>query len=410
MRLIASHGRLIGFGFVFALVSSFGQTFFIGIFGPSLQEQFGLSHTGWSGVYMLGTLASAAVLPWTGKLIDTVNLRRYALAVLALMIVAAAVTAGTVFVAMLVFAIFLLRHSGQGLASHVAVTTMARYFSADRGRAIAVSSLGFSLGEATLPIAAVGLIGWVGWRWTYGGIAILVAVLFVPLISFLARGHSPSGEQTVITDEGNQGRDNPTGRSWTRREVLGDPRFYLLLPALLGPALIITALFFHHLALADAKGWSSEWIAGNYVMYAASTTLVALFCGPVIDRIGGMRIVPLMLVPLAAGVLALSFFDHKLIVWAYFVLIGVSIGIAHTAVAAMWAELYGVEHLGAIRSMATALAVFASALGPIVLGALIDSGVAADRAVLVFVAYCAVATVLMLIALGRRFRPNELSC
>ncbi len=38
----------------------------------------------------------------------------------------------------------------------------------------------------------------------------------------------------------------------------------------------------------------------------------------------------------------------------------------------LWAELYGVLHLGAIKSLGTALSVLASALSPFLLGWLID--------------------------------------
>ena len=68
--------RLLMFGFLMAVASSFGQTYFIGIFGPSVQQEFGLTHT--VSIYMVGTLASALVLPRTGKLIGRLDLRVYA--------------------------------------------------------------------------------------------------------------------------------------------------------------------------------------------------------------------------------------------------------------------------------------------------------------------------------------------
>jgi hypothetical protein len=44
-RFANANRRLIGFGFLMAFASSFGQTYFIGVFGPSIQTEFGLSHT-----------------------------------------------------------------------------------------------------------------------------------------------------------------------------------------------------------------------------------------------------------------------------------------------------------------------------------------------------------------------------
>jgi MFS family permease len=409
LDFILSNRRFVAFGFAMAMVSSFGQTYFIGVFGPSLQGELDLSHTAWSSIYLIGTIGSAFALPWTGKLIDDVGLHRYTLAVLLLLAGACAFLAGvTAGVITLAVAIFLLRQGGQGLASHVAVTSMTRYYDSNRGRAIAVATLGFGAGEAILPVTAVFFIGEVGWRWTYGGAAIAVAVVVIPLITWLLRGHEERHRLHVdaATRAALETAHEPRQASWTRGQVLRDPRFYLLLPGLLAPALIITALFFHHLTIAAAKGWSGAWITGNYVIFAAASTLTSLTCGPLIDRFGGRRLAPVMLLPLAAGLGVLASFDGRATVPIYFVLIGISTGIAHTAIAALWAELYGVGHIGAIRSLVSALGVFASALGPITMGALIDAGVTIGSALSVLAAYAVIGAALISIALrSRREQP-----
>ena len=161
-RFAAAHRRLIAFGFLAAFASSYGQTYFIGIFGPAIQSEFGLSHTAWGTIYMLGTLGSAILLPWTGKQIDRLDLRLYTSLVGLLAVVACVVTALAINPLMLVVAIFLLRQSGQGLMSHVGITSMARYFDTGRGRAIALATMGFAAGEAFLPFVAVLMIAALG--------------------------------------------------------------------------------------------------------------------------------------------------------------------------------------------------------------------------------------------------------
>ena len=121
--------------------SSVGQTFFVGIFGPQLQLEFDLSHTAWSTIYMSGTLASAITMLWTGPLVDRFKLRNFSLVVCIFM------TAACLFIptirgpVSLCFGIFLLRQSGQALASHTGITSMARYFDKERGSALAIASL-----------------------------------------------------------------------------------------------------------------------------------------------------------------------------------------------------------------------------------------------------------------------------
>lgn len=406
VKFAAENRRLIAFGFLAAFTSSFGQTYYIGIFGPSIQAEFDLTHTAWGSIYMLGTLASALLLPWSGKQIDRLDLRLYTALVGTLAVAACATTALTVNPIMLVVAIFLLRQSGQGLMSHVGITSMARYFDTGRGRAIAIATMGFAVGEALLPFVAVLMIAALGWRWSYGVTALALALLLVPAALWLLKGHMERHRAHLAELAAPRATEKLQSRSWTRGEMLRDARFYLLMSGVMVPAVVITALFFHHLNLADAKAWSHEWITGSYVIYALAVVMTSLAVGPAIDRFGATRLVPYMLVPMIAALLLVARFDHPWIAWPYLFLLGVSTAIAHTAVSALWAELYGVGHLGAIRSLASAIGVLASALGPVAMGALMDAGISIETGCLLFAAYAAVGTVLMGIALGFGFtRP-----
>jgi len=399
LSFAAENRRFLGFGFFLALSSSFGQTYFIGVFGPALQREFDLGHTAWGTVYLAGTLASAALLPWTGKQLDRFDLRPYVVAVCALLALACAVAGAASGIAALVVAVFLLRHAGQGLASHVALTSMARYFDRHRGRGIAIASLGFAAGEACLPFAAVLLIAGVGWRGTWTLAALATLLVDAPTVLWLLRGHGERhrAHERRLREAAASGA--PQIASWTRAEVLRDVRFYLLMPALVTPSLVVTALFFHHLSLADEKAWSHTWITGNYVLYAAATVVTVLVAGPLIDRFGALKLLPGLLAPLTLALIAAFALDGAWAVWPYLLMLGASSGMAQTLGTAVWAELYGVSFLGAIKSLVAALKVFASALGPVSAGLLMDAGVALPRVCLAYVGLTVTATALMLVAL-----------
>lgn len=404
----AEHRRFLSFGFVLAFSSSFGQTYFIGIFGPGVQNAFDLSHTAWGTIYMIGTLGSALLLPWTGKLIDRLDLRTYTGVVCALLIAACAFMAMVNGPIMLVVAIFLLRQSGQGLVSHVAITSMARYFDAGRGRAIALATLGFAFGEAILPFLAVLAIASIGWRWTYAGIAVVLGVVLLPTTAWLLVGHPERHRAYIARLTSPRGHSDSHVQSWTRAQVLRDIRFYLLLPGILAPALILTAMFFHHLNLADAKGWSHEWITGSYGIYAMAVIVAALTSGRLVDRFGAARLLPFMLLPLMVAMVLVAWLSSPWSAWPYLILAGVNTAMALTITSALWAELYGVANLGAIRSMAAALSVFASALGPISMGGLMDLGLSIESVCLLFALYAAVGAVLIVLALRAwRFRSRQ---
>lgn len=250
-----------------------------------------------------------------------------------------------------------------------------------------------------MPILAVLAIASYGWRWTFGGVVLYLGLIVIPIFLLLLK--DLGSRQPVDSIAMGRAEQKPIQqqRSWTRAEVLHDSRIYLLLPGLLAAPIISTAMFFHHLTLAGAKGWSHAWITGSYLIYAVSTVVTALIVGQVIDRLGAARLVRFMLVPLISAMIVIAIFSNPFAVWLYMVLMGINIGIAHTSVSAMWAEMYGVKHLGAIRSLATAVGVFGTALGPVSMGKLMDLGLQIEHVCLIFAGYAVIGTCLMVAAL-----------
>ena len=414
--LLKNHTRFVLFGLITAFASSFGQTYFIGIFGHAIQQDFAMSHTQWGGIYMAGTLLSALLLPITGKLIDQVTLQRYTFFVVLCLAFACWFITQVHSLAWLVVGVFLLRQSGQGLMSHVAYTSMGRYFDQQRGKATAMAAMGFAAGEAVLPLIAVMAIAAVGWRWSYAGVALIVLVLILPTSLWLLRGHHgrhqdyeqklKQSEEVSLSQQAfpTQVVENPTSvKSWRRRDVLKDYRFYLILPGVSATSLVSTALFFHHLNLADEKGWSHTFMTGNYLLYSFIVTVMAVIAGQLIDRFSALALMPFTLLPIAAALLTINLVDSYWVIWPYMVLLGIGSGLSQTAQAALWPECYGVRYLGSIKSLFWTVVVFASALGPVWLGYLVDLGYSFQQSVLTMVVYLLLSTGLMIIGL-RGFR------
>ena len=414
--LLKNHTRFVLFGLITAFASSFGQTYFIGIFGHAIQQDFAMSHTQWGSIYMAGTLLSALMLPITGKLIDQVALQRYTFFVVLSLAFACWFITQVHSLAWLVVGVFLLRQSGQGLMSHVAYTSMGRYFDQQRGKATAMAAMGFAAGEAVLPLIAVMAIAAVGWRWSYAGVALIVLVLILPTSLWLLRGHHgrhqdyeqklKQSEEVSLSQQAfpTQVVENPTSvKSWRRRDVLKDYRFYLILPGVSATSVVSTALFFHHLNLADEKGWSHTFMTGNYLLYSFIVTVMAVIAGQLIDRFSALALMPFTLLPIAAALLMINLVDSYWVIWPYMVLLGIGSGLSQTAQAALWPECYGVRYLGSIKSLFWTVVVFASALGPVWLGYLVDLGYSFQQSVLTMVVYLLLSTGLMIIGL-RGFR------
>jgi len=392
-----THTRFLGFGFLLAFLSSPGQTYFIGVFGPEIQALFDLDSGAWGRTYMMGTLLSAVVITWSGTLIDRMDLRLFTALSLFGLVCACLVIGSASSPAMLIVAIFMLRQFGQGLTSHASITSMARYHAADRGKAIALAAIGFSLGEATLPLLAVFSIQAWGWRETYFGTAGFV-LLTILLALWLLKGHKTRHEN-LLENLNPSVTLGPRQDSYTRIQMLSEPLFYLMLPSMIAPSMIMTAMFFFPAEIAKAKDWTSLWVTGNYWAYSISTVLTIILSGILIDRFTARRVIPLFLLPLAVGLAALTISDDRFLVWPYMLLLGITSGLYFTGFSALWAELYGTRYLGAIKSLVNAVMVFSSALGPALVGYLLTRGMEFEQICLVLASLCVFATAMLFYAL-----------
>ena len=383
LSFLARNVRFLSFGFLTAFFSSVGQTYYIAVFGPSIREEFGLSHGDFGGLYAIGTTVSALCLVWAGRLIDSLDLRLFT-ALTALCLIAASMLMSFVDgVVLLAVALFTLRFSGQGLMSHTAMTTMGRYFDRERGRAVAIALLGFPAGVALFPAMGLVLIDEFDWRGAWRFVAVALALGLLPLLLWLLRGHGERHRAHMVQlreDEGGgegAARRRPQ-RQWSRGEVLRDPRFYLLAFATTCSSFVGTGYFFHHTVIADAKGWSAGLMASAFVAYTAGNIAANLATGPSIDRWSARVLMPVFLLPMGLASVVLAMADEPVYAIVAWLLLGITGGVGQTLLGAIWAELYGVVSLGGIKAIVTALGVLASAGSPLVFGLLFDWNVSTE--------------------------------
>jgi MFS family permease len=288
------------------------------------------------------------------------------------------------------------------MMSHASATSMARYFDHARGRAISIGSLGHAGGEAVFPIMAVLLAGAVGWRESWAVIGGVLALGLIPLLLWLLKGHGRRHAE-FLRRMAAPGEAIAQGRQWSRREVLRDRFFHLLLPMFMAPSFVITGIFFNQVPLVETKGWTLSLFAGGFTVYAGATVAAALLAGGLVDRLGATRLSPFILLPLALGLLLLGIFDAPITVFPFMASAGISTGLFNTVTGALFAEVYGVRHLGAIRAMTTSLMVFSTALSPVAMGWFLEAGVGMEAISLACFVGVLLASALVPLALaGRR--------
>ena len=394
-RLVRDNRAPLAFGFLHAFLSSPGQTFFIALFVGSFSLSLGISEAALGTVYLVATLGSACILPLVGHWIDRIDLRLFAGAATAALGLACLLIASADALIPLAVAIMLLRLTGQGLMVHVEATATARYFGADRGKALGLTALGLPLSEAVMPLLATAIIATLGWREAYAGIGLVILLVFLPLSQLLLIGQ-PDFSRPVRGIEVSPVRSAMVGIATLARSRF----FWLALPLLLYAPFVGTALLFHIGPLGAVKGWPLALIAQGFVAFAACHTVSLFVFGPLVDRITARAMLPWMLVPLLVAMIILAMFDHWLALFAFLGLAAVSSGATKTTVSALWVEVYGPAVVGSVRSAATTLMVAGSAAGPAVLGLALVAGVPITT--LATIAVAAGIFAIALVSLGAR--------
>jgi len=361
--------KVILFVFIFTFFSSFGQSYFLGLFNSSIRDALSITHGQFGSIYASATLFSSLLLIWVGKKIDDVNIFKFALFVIILLSFACFFFSKVSSVFLLFIAIFLMRFSGQGMMSHTASTTISRYFTKTRGRALSISWFGLSSAEFIMPVLMVYLLTIIDWQnlWLIFSISVLI---ILPIVSFLLIKNL-NLDSREANDENIK---HVEIKQWRRRDVLKDYRFYIISSNMLAMPWIFTGFAVFQSFVQTSKGWGPYVIAQSFMSYSIFSVLTLFLSGFLIDKFTSRKLLIYMNIPLLLSVIVLFFFDTPITAFLFLGLVGISNGFANILGSSTWAELYGVKYLGSIKALTTALMVFATAFGTALFGYLIDIG------------------------------------
>ena len=400
VSFLGRNARWLAGGFLLCFFSSFGQTFFISLSNGDIRHEYGLTNGQFGLIYMASTLASAATLPFLGGLLDRYPAWRVAVGTILCLAAATLAMAFSTSLPFLVLSIYLLRLFGQGMMTETSMTTVGRWFAANRGRAMAITTLGNHAGTGLFPLIFVAAAAVFGWRGTWIASAAVLLLVALPTVVFSTiRDRDPQSEPP--------GTKMPDVPDRTMREVVTSPTFYVIAMAVLAPPFIGTTLFFHQVYLTNLRGWPIELFASGFAVMSATTVVFSLACGWLIDRFSAVRLLPFFLAPMMVACGVAGYFTAEASIFVFMIFLGISNGFSSTLLGALWPELYGVKHLGQIRSVIVALMVLASALGPGITGVLIDAGVSYSLQIEAMGLYCLAMIVAMSVFAVRSQRATE---
>lgn len=366
-QLIRQHPRYLTFGFLHFFFSAVGQTFFISLFVAGMSERMGWADGTFAGIYSAVTLTAAFLLPVIGTQVDRLKVRYVSTATAVLIIIGCLLLGFTTNLVLLIAGLFIVRLGGQGVLTLIGSTTIGRYFSAGRGRALSASIIGISVAEVLLPTGVVLLMERQGYATVWLVAAGVVAAVFIPAIWLLVRRYDNfQRADTVAAEQAQANPDQPDVRSWTRAELLRDRRFHLLIPVFIFIPFVFTGLVFNQSVLAEARGYTAAWMALGLSTYGLTKVVCLLSAGGFADQYGPATLLRFVYVPVVLGLLFLVLIDHKFSIPLFFGLTGITAGVESVIWPALWAERYGPRYLGSIKSTVRVVIVVASAAAPIV--------------------------------------------
>ena len=395
--------KVLLFGFIFTFFSSFGQSFFLGLFNPSIRNELDISHGQFGTIYAIATICSSIVLIWFGKKIDEYKLLNYSIVVIGILFFSSVFFSFINNIYVLIVAIFLMRFSGQGLMSHTSSTTISRYFNKRRGRALSGIWFGLSSAEFILPVLIVFLLTFYSWRTIWHFISIII-IIVLPLVVFYTIKNI-----TIDSREGTniKNKNFIDIKSWKRSEVLKDFKFYVIALNMLALPWIATGVFIYQSFIAESKLWNIYVIPKSFMIYSIISILTLIFSGFLVDKFTSRKLIPFVNIPLLIGLIILYLFDNPFYAYIFFGLMGASNGLANVLGSSLWAEIYGVRFLGGIRALTTALMVFSTAFGTALFGFLIDKGYSIENIAMTSALYVSI-TLIMLLFIKSSIEPKNI--
>jgi len=395
--------KVILFGFIFTFFSSFGQSYFLGLFNSSIRETLSITHGQFGSIYASATLLSSLVLVWIGKKIDDVNILKFASYVIIFLSASCFIFSKISSVIFLFIGIFLMRLAGQGLTTHTATTTISRYFDKNRGRALSTGWLGLSLAEFIMPVLIVFLLTFIEWRDIWISISILV-IIVLPITAYTLVRNVKLDTREDSSEENETRRET---KQWKRNEVLKDYRFYVICMTMLAMPWIATGTFVYQSFISISKGWGPYVIAQSFMAYSIFSVITLFISGFLIDKFSSRKLLIYMNMPLLLATAILFYFDSSISSFIFLGLIGISNGLANVLGSSTWAEIYGVKHIGSIKALTTALMVFSTAFGTALFGILIDYGFSIEQIAVVSGTYI-LGSIILLYLVRNKLNPQYL--
>lgn len=358
--------RILALATVTAAMTGPGQTLGVSVFVDHFIADLGLSRSQVSTAYLIGTLLASLGLPFVGRRIDRIGVRR-AMTVIGIGFGVALVgMAGVQGFITLAIGFTAIRFLGQGSLSLASTVVVTLWFEKRRGTAMGIYATATSILMALVPIGLSFVIESYDWRiaWLTSAVVVWLVVLPIARWGLVDRpgdvGQIPDGgrEAKVVSKE-------QVTESASRRDALHTARFWVLASAVASVAMLSTALNFHQISLLADAGLSATEAALMFLPQVVGAGVAGLVFGYIADRLTGRWLIPMTMALLIASLILASNLDSQALIVVYAMSLGAAGGSSRSVNATLLPRWFGTSHIGEIQGTATLIGVASTAIGPV---------------------------------------------
>lgn len=362
-----------------------------GVFFDPMRKHFGWSSARQSSLQTILALTAGVTVPLFGWLLDKIEAR--------LIMSFGIIVAGC---AMLLasrassFNVLTLAYVGLGIAIAAATLlpseiVISNWFPKRRGLALGIATAGTSIGGMVMTMAVAHAIRAAGWRMGFIVLAIPTFFVAAPLVLLTVRTRPPGDEDSA------GGSANPLFAGLDLGPALHSRSFWMIAAAQFcysfagAGTTVLTVPYLVHL------GFGADWAAEVFSITFGLASAGKFLMGYCADLISGRVALALTLAVGAIGQIFLLGARFTPALVAYTVIFGIMSGAPLALIPMVIAESFGLKRLGSITGLTGICITLGAAAGPLIGGAIFDSGWGHGTAFILFTGALAIGS---LAALG----------
>jgi MFS family permease len=263
-----------------------------------------------------------------------------------------------------------------------AQAAVARWFRSKRGLALAITSMGGSLGGVVMAPAVQYLLTNGDWHIVFAVIGGGILMLLLPLIALAMRddpvlmGVRPDGDPPLA---GSLPAEPVTAKStlaeprWTYRTLFNSRNFWMLTLGYLFASTLYTLIEVYQFPILTSRGLDGATAAWFISIYSLSAALSKFGWGYLADRVDLRKLIMLALCANSVALVMLAFATALPVIWFYTLLGGASGGGQSSLLPALIAQKFGHRSFGTVAGLFLPLSMIAPAIAVPLAGFVFDA-------------------------------------